>query len=190
MSEKFDPAKLEKLNDPGRFETIVPEVIWRALGSPTPRCIVDIGAGTGLFAAKWLELAPEAIVLAADVEPVMLDWMRAHRPEVAHGRIVPIASTEIHLPVDDFSADLVTMVNVHHELVHPDAMLSEAHRVLACGGQVLTVDWAPIESPKGPPLASRFTAEQVAQALACAGFSDVVIHPGLPYHWIVTAVKR
>lgn len=187
---KFDPKKLEKLNDPRRFDTLKPDIMWSALGGPQPRTVVDIGAGTGLFAAKWVELAPVATVYAADTEPAMLDWMRENRPQVRQGAIVPVSSSEMHVPLDDGIADLVTMVNLHHELAHPDAMYREAERLLACSGQILVVDWAPVDSPKGPPEAVRATAEQAVSFLREAGFSDVRPHSGLPYHWIITAVKR
>lgn len=187
---KFDPSKLEKLNDPARFESLQPDVMWGALGSPQPGIVVDIGAGTGLFAAKWVELAPGATVYAVDTEPTMLEWMRQNRPEVRTGAIVPVAGSEIHVPLDDGSAELVTMVNLHHELAHPEAMYCEAERLLACGGQLLVVDWAPVESPKGPPVAVRVSAERAERFVRAAGFSDVRSHAGLPYHWVVTATKR
>jgi len=35
--KKFDPAKLAKLNDPGRLEDIPPGVIWEKLALKSPR---------------------------------------------------------------------------------------------------------------------------------------------------------
>lgn len=188
--DKFDPAQLDKLNDPGRFETMRPEVMQRALGESGPKVIVDVGAGAGLFSAKWLELWPGATVFAVDMEPRALRWIREHRPEVATGRIVPVASSEIHVPLDDGMADLVTMLNLHHELAEPDVMYREAHRLLRCGGHLLVVDWAPVESPKGPPLHVRIGGNDAVAHVTAAGFCDAEAHEGLPYHWLVTAEKR
>lgn len=187
---RFDPDKLAKLDDPGRFESLKPDVMWEALGSPVPSVIVEIGAGTGLFAAKWSELSPAAVVYAADVEPRALEWMRSHRPEVSAGRVIPVASSDLHVPLDDGMADLVTMVNLHHELAHPDVMYREAHRLLACGGRLLVADWAPVDSPKGPPAEIRVTGDTAFRHLRDARFHEVTLHGGLPYHWLVTAVKR
>lgn len=188
--DKFDPAQLDRLNDPGRFETMKPEVMQRALGELAPEIIVDVGAGAGLFSAKWLDLWPSATVFAVDMEPRALQWIREHRPEVATGRIVPVASSEIHVPLDDGAADLVTMLNLHHELAEPDVMYREAHRLLRCGGRLLAVDWAPFDSPKGPPVSVRIGAEEAVARVASAGFCDASAHEGLAYHWLVTAVKR
>jgi ubiquinone/menaquinone biosynthesis C-methylase UbiE len=187
---KFDVAKIAKLDDPGRFETMSPEVMWTALGNPSPEVIIEIGAGTGLFSAKFAEMAPGASVYAVDTETVMLDWMREHRPEVAAGRIIPVLSEETTVPLGDGQAQLVAMLNLHHELALPEALYGEALRMLVPGGQLLVVDWAPIETPKGPPLAIRASANEIVELLATVGFASVRAHDGaLPWHWLVTATR-
>lgn len=191
MSEhlKFDVSKLERLNDSGRLETIIPGVMWEALGRPQPRVIVDIGAGTGLFASVFARLAPDAVVYAADMEPAMIEWMRSNRPEVEAGRIVPVLSEEVPVPLETAAADLVVMINLHHELADRPASYREALRLLAPQGQLLVVDWAPVDSPSGPPQRVRATAEEATAVMLEAGFTDVTSHPGLPYAWLVTGVR-
>ena len=184
---KFDIAKLERLNDPGRFDTLKPAVMWTALGEPSPRVIVEIGAGTGLFSAAFSERAPDAVVYAADIEPTMIEWMRQHRPEVASGRVVPVLAEETRVPLPDGVADLVVMINLHHELVDPDASYAEAHRLLAPGGQLLVVDWKHEETPKGPPLSIRATKGTLERYLSAAGFSRIVAHDVLEWHELLTA---
>jgi len=185
--QKFDMAKLERLNDSGRFDSMIPAVMWNALGSPEPSAIVDIGAGTGLFAEKFAELAPGATVYAADMAPEMVEWMREHRAGVASGRLVPLISTETGVPLPDASAQLVIMLNLHHELAEPAALYAEALRLLHPGGQLLVVDWAARETPKGPPLAIRASFDALEAFLRAAGFVDIADHEGLPWHTLVTA---
>jgi ubiquinone/menaquinone biosynthesis C-methylase UbiE len=187
--QKFDIARLERLNDPARLETQDPALLWRALGSPSPCTMVEIGAGTGLFAARFLEMSPGSVLYAVDIEPLMIEWMTANRPEVAEGRLRPVLGTETKVPLPDAVADLVFMLNLHHELADPPATYAEAHRVLRDGGQVLVVDWAPVESPGGPPFAMRVDAGTIARVLEDAGFTEVVTHPRLPYASLLTAVK-
>ncbi len=187
---KFDTAKLERLNDPGRFDSLPPDVMWRALGSPDAKVITEIGAGTGLFAEAFAELAPRAVVYAVDTEQVMLDWMVEHRPYARSGRIVPVLSSETRVPLDDGIADVVVMINVHHELADPEAIYAEAFRLLAYRGRALVVDWAPRETPKGPPLTVRVRPDELVRMLEGCGFSDVRLHDGqLPWHSMVTAVR-
>jgi SAM-dependent methyltransferase len=185
--EKFNIADLEKLNDPSRLADMPPEVMWSALGNPKPRTIVDIGAGTGLFAFRFAEFAPNAEVHAVDVEPVMVRWMLENRPNELSGRLRPMLASETSVPLPTGEADLVVMINLHHELVEPAKVYAEALRILRPGGQVLLVDWAPIETPKGPPPAVRASAEKLAKLLREAGFVDVAVHTPLPWHSLLTA---
>lgn len=189
--QKFDLAKLERLNDPERFTTLPPDVMWRALGEPEARVIVEVGAGTGIFASAFAERAPMATVYAADIEPAMVEWMASNRPEVTAGRIIPLLAEETRVPLDDGVADIVIMVNLHHELVDPAASYAEARRLLRAGGQLLVVDWAPGDSPHGPSQAIRAEVMDVARLLERSGFGAACVHHGaLPYAWLVTAQVR
>lgn len=187
--EKFDTAKLERLNDPGRFDSLDPVRMWDAIGMPAPREIVEIGAGTGLFASRFAALAPDAVVYAADVEPVMVGWMRANRPEVAAGRVVPVLSTETRVPLDDGIADVAVMINLHHELADPSVTYAEAYRLLRGGGTLLVVDWAPGETEHGPSQAIRASAEILAATIEAAGFTAVTVHRRLKWHSMLTGLK-
>lgn len=189
--QKFDPKKLERLNDPARFESIPPVRLWDALGDPADtKVIVEIGAGTGLFASAFAGFIPHGKVYATDIEDTMLDWMRENRPEVDGGRITPVKSAESHVPLDDGIADIVYMINLHHELAEPDALYAEAFRLLRAGGMLLVADWAATETPKGPPLAIRASASDLVGFCERAGFSEVSIHDGaLPWHSLVTGRK-
>lgn len=187
---KFDIAKLERLNDPGRFETLNPKVMWIALGEPLPEIVVDIGAGTGLFSAWFARAFPEATIYAVDLEDVMVDWMRENRPEVTEGRIVPVKADETKIPLPDDFAGLVTMINLHHELADPDATYAEALRLTKPGGQVLVVDWKPGDTPKGPPQEVRVSAETLAESLERAGYVRVRSHEGLPWANLVTGERE
>lgn len=188
---KFDMAKLERLNDPARFEQLPPEVFWEALGAPEGEVtIVEIGAGTGLFAQAFTQRAHEAVVYAADTADEMLEWMRVNRPEVAQERIVPVKASEAGLPLPDDVADALYMVNLHHELAEPEASYAEALRLLKPGAPLLVVDWAPRETPKGPPLEIRVQPEVLEQLLAETGFADVRVDADrLPWHTMATARK-
>lgn len=187
--EKFDVAHLERLNDPDRFETMPPEIMWEALGNPAPRTIIDIGAGTGLFACHFADLASDAIVYAVDIEPAAVRWMLENRPPALCERLRPLLGSESAIPLATGEADLVVMINLHHELVDPVASYREALRLTQIGGQLLVVDWAPGNQELGPPQHIRATAEQIAEVAQAVGFGDVTIHPGLPNHSLVTARK-
>jgi SAM-dependent methyltransferase len=115
--------------------------------------------------------------------------MTEHREEVARGRIVALLGKETVVPLPDGIADLVLMINLHHELAEPHATYREAFRLLRTGGQVLVVDWAPGADGGGPPQEIRATVEQLAAALRRAGFGIVAAHPRLKRHSLVTGVR-
>jgi len=187
--EKFNVAQLERLNDEARFEDLRPEVMWAALGEPNPRTIIDVGAGTGLFACRFAEMVPAAHVYAVDIEPAMVRWMMQHRPESLCARLHPLLGRETVVPLGTGEADLVVMINLHHELADPQGSYQEALRLLRIGGQLLVADWALSDEQGGPPQHVRASPDQITRMLTTVGFESVVGHPGLTKHSLLTARK-
>lgn len=186
---RFHPSRLERLNDPERLVDLDPDLLLRAVGEPVPRTVVELGAGTGMFATAIAERLPDSEVYAVDVSQEMIDWMREHLQDDVRERVTPILAEARSLPLSDDSVDLVTMIDVHHEFDDPHAALHEARRVLRAGGTVLIADWKPEPMPKGPPVEHRVSEETIRNDLTLAGLVDVTTHPGLPLHTLVTALK-
>lgn len=187
--EKFDPAKLDKLNDPVRLARMEPPRIWAAAGIANPAVIVEIGAGTGIFAEAFATFAPSATVYAVDTEALMIEWMERHRAPKLGGRLVPVAATDTGVPLPGGAADAVFMIDLHHELASPDATYAEAHRLLAPGRKVVVVDWRRDSEPGGPPQEIRASEAEIAATLERAGFGQVRTHEGPARHSLITAVK-
>lgn len=188
--KKFDPAKLAKLNDPGRLEDIPPGVIWEKLALKSPKVFVDIGAGTGFFDVALAKNRDNITIYACDISDVMLDWMRRNLAEVEDGTIVPIKMEESAVPLDDAIADLVFMINLHHELDNPPAVIGESYRLLKRDGKLMIIDWKREETPSGPPLEIRVDAETIENQMMNGGFSEVAVHNVLRYHSFVMGVKK
>jgi len=187
--EKFDIAKLERLNDVSRFEYLDPDIMWAVAARPDARTIVEIGAGTGLFALRFAEMAPQADVYAVDVAPAMVRWMFEHRPAALSGRVHPILADETKVPLPTGDADLAVMINVHHELADARASYHEVLRLLKIGGTLLVADWRPGDTGGGPPQVVRATAEQISAILSAVGFCEIESHDLLPRHSLITARK-
>jgi SAM-dependent methyltransferase len=187
--EKFDVSKLERLNDPARLEYLDSGVIWAAAGVAAPEAIVEIGAGTGLFAFRFAEYAPHADVFAVDVEPIMISWMVEHTPPELFGRFHPTLAAETSVPLPTGEADLLVMINVHHELADPVSTYREALRLLRIGATIVIADWKPEDQLGGPPQRVRSSAEQIVALLGRVGFADTREREGLPRHSLITACK-
>lgn len=187
--EKFDVSKLERLNDESRFEYLDPELLWRTAAVPDARSIVEIGAGTGLFACRFAEYAPQAEVFAVDVSQVMVRWMLEHRPTALCDRLHPLLARETSVPLGTGEADLVVMINVHHELADPRSSYREALRLLRIGGTLLIADWRLGDETRGPSQSCRASADEIAEVLETVGFDEIESHPDLPHHSLITARK-
>jgi ubiquinone/menaquinone biosynthesis C-methylase UbiE len=188
-SRKFDPKSIDKLNNPQRFTRENPDVIWTELGLVDPRVLVEIGAGTGFFAIPFARKLEGGTVFACDVQDEMLAWLLENLPADLRSRIHLVHMEETKVPLGDGIADLVYMINLHHELEDRDAIMKESQRLLRTGGTVMVVDWKKGETPSGPPQEIRIPEEEIVADMARAGFEQVKRHPVLPYHNFVTAKR-
>jgi hypothetical protein len=64
--KKFDPKKLQKLNDPNRLLDIPPGYIWDKLNLIKSDILVDIGAGTGFFSIPFVDYAKNGKIFIVD----------------------------------------------------------------------------------------------------------------------------
>lgn len=152
-------------------EAAVEQAMLAALGNGPFRLFVDLGTGTGrildLFAGRYER------GLGFDLNQSMLAYAESklsaagHRnTEVRHGDLYD-------LTLQDSVADAVVMHQVLHFLAEPGAAISEAARILAPGGQLLIVDFAPhdLEFLREEHAHKRLglAADQVQQWTAAAG---------------------
>ncbi|MES3030065.1 MAG: metalloregulator ArsR/SmtB family transcription factor [Pseudomonadota bacterium] len=122
-------------------ETAVEDAILQAAGPGPFKRLVDLGSGTGRMLTL---LGPNAeAALGLDLSQQMLNIARSHvaeagleRCELRHGDIFGT-----RLP--PHSADLVVVHQVLHYLADPAAAVREAARLVAEGGRLLIVDFAP-----------------------------------------------
>ncbi|MEJ2683621.1 MAG: class I SAM-dependent methyltransferase [Candidatus Sulfobium sp.] len=188
-SRKFDPQKLAKLNDPKRLEYLSPDLIWDTLDPGDPLTVVDIGAGTGVFAVLFRGKMKGGRVYACDVSDTMVAWMKDNLAGELKDSVIPMKMEESSVPLTDGIADLVYMINLHHELDEPEKIVQEAYRLLRKGGSLAVIDWKKEETPEGPPLSIRVTAEKIEGQMKAAGFSQIRDNPILIYHSFVTGKK-
>jgi len=185
---KFNPEKLQRLNDPGRLKDIPPDFIQDKLNLEKAEVLVEIGAGTAFFSKVFLETFAARTVYACDMSEIMIGWMQAHVVP-NHPAIVPVKSSESFIPLDDSLADLVFMINLHHELVDPARMLEEAHRLLKPGGKMFIVDWLKKEMAEGPPVKIRWLSRDVKAQLIRAGLDNARDDNGMAKHFLVIGEK-
>lgn len=187
--KKFDHKKLHKLNNPDRLLDIPPGYIWNKINLVKPDVLVDIGAGTGFFSVHFLNYAQNGKIFACDTSDIMIQWMKKNVcPQ--YPNIIPLKMEESAIPLEEGIADLVYMINLHHELDNPEAILEEAFRVLKKKGTIFIVDWKKEDMSAGPPTHIRYLPEQVRDQLVNAEFKNVTIFSEMLKHFLVVAEKK
>jgi ubiquinone/menaquinone biosynthesis C-methylase UbiE len=186
--KKFDSKKLAKLNNPARLDDTPLDYIWEKLNLKDPKVLVDIGAGTAFYSIALLKYAPQAKIYACDISKTMLAWI-SENVVSDFPNVIPLKSGEAEIPLDDGMADLVFMINLHHELDEPEKLLSEAYRMLYQDGKVLIIDWKKEAMDAGPPVAIRCTPQEVQQQLTATGFRQIEIYSELPKHFMLIAQR-
>jgi demethylmenaquinone methyltransferase/2-methoxy-6-polyprenyl-1,4-benzoquinol methylase/ArsR family transcriptional regulator len=122
-------------------EERVEEAMRAAVGAREVRCLLDIGTGAGRMLELFAPLAQRAI--GVDLSTAMLAVARG-RMEETDLRNIQLRQGDIYaLPVERNSVDLAILHQVLHYLDDPARALREAARVLAPGGRLLVVDFAP-----------------------------------------------
>lgn len=189
MSEKkFDPKKLKKLNNPQRLVDIPMDFIADKLNIEKPEICIEIGAGTAFFCIAFLEQFKPEKMYACDISTVMLNWIKENvTPQ--YPEIIPVETTENNVPFDDNTADLLFMINLHHELDAPSLLLTESYRLLKKGGTICIIDWKKAEMAEGPPEEIRCLPEHVGEQLSQSGFHTIRIFDELPKHFLVVGEK-
>lgn len=115
------------------------EALWALL--PERWHILDIGTGTGYLLPALSRQFQK--VTAVDPSPAMLSLARRRARHAGLSNVRFEAGSLESLPLEDESVDAALAVLVLHHAVDLDAALSELHRVLKSGGQLLAVDLAP-----------------------------------------------
>lgn len=185
---RFDPRKLDKLNNPKRLHDIPVDVLWEKLGLPEGGVLIEIGAGTAFFSIAFQRQAKAEKLYACDISEIMIDWINANVVE-HYPAIVPVQTMDDSVPLASATGDLVFMINLHHELDDPTRILNESFRLVRPGGKVLVIDWKPEEMAEGPPLDIRCSVSQVAEQLAAAGFKNITSSSQLEKHFVIIGSK-
>ncbi len=122
-------------------EAQVEAAMIAALGAGPFDLLVDLGTGTGrmleLFAGRY------ARALGIDASHAMLSYARAKLDRAGLGQALVRQGDICNLNIDDGVANAVVMHQVLHFLSQPSRAIEEAARILAPGGRLLLVDFAP-----------------------------------------------
>jgi ubiquinone/menaquinone biosynthesis C-methylase UbiE len=136
-SESYDRSILQWLLFGPSHRVLIRRI--QAVAGTRPFRVLDVGCGTGLFAARMKAALPDAEVCGVDLVPDMLARGKP-RWQYHAGQVFPIQGDSERLPFASGSFDFVTCANSFHHYPHQDRAVQEMHRVLRPGGRLMIID--------------------------------------------------
>jgi SAM-dependent methyltransferase len=136
-SVAYDRSILQRLLFGPAHRAIISRLQARSVGRPMT--LLDVGCGTGVFAARIAAAMPRATIWGMDLVDSMLNGGRA-RWQTLRGRAIPVQGDSERLPFADAAFDVVTCSNSFHHYPHQDWAVAEMRRVLKPGGRLFLLD--------------------------------------------------
>lgn len=136
-SESYDRCVLQWLIFGPSHRALIRRV--RAVVADRPARVLDVGCGTGVFAARLRAALPRVEVYGVDLVAEMLQKGRA-RWRSQRGHVLPVQGDSERLPFPAGCFDVVTCSNSFHHYPRQDRAVVEMRRVLKPGGRLMIVD--------------------------------------------------
>jgi ubiquinone/menaquinone biosynthesis C-methylase UbiE len=164
-----------------RAESEQPERVLDALAITPDMQVADVGAGTGYFSLRIARrLGPQGRVFATDIQPEMLARLRANAAAAGISSIVAVPCTDRDAGLLPSSVDLELLVDVYHELAHPEDTLRQLRRALRPGGRLVLVEYRGDDPDVGIKPEHAMTIPQVRAEVESCGFKLTKLHEFLP----------
>lgn len=193
MAEQFDPRNWDKLENPDRLVELPPADLIKLLELTGAETVVDFGAGTGLYSVPVADALPNGVLVAVDAHAELLERLLAKVAAATPvGRVQTVHNADGRVPLADGEADRVFMVNVLHHIHDEPAVLAEVHRLLAPRGRLVSVDFAQMDRPVGPPNDHVLALDEARRVLSGMGLRELAVYrPGEVgrYHIAIVAEK-
>jgi ubiquinone/menaquinone biosynthesis C-methylase UbiE len=186
ISQVMGHPAIEWLERDNREDEEAPSRAIAMLDLAPSAVIADIGAGSGYYTFRIAPKLPLGRVMAVDIQPEMLEFVKNRSAELGITNVVPHLSTIRSVNLPEKSIDAALMVDAYHEFSDPAEMLASLFHALKPGGRIFLLEFR-AEDPAVPikPL-HKMTESQAQLELESAGFRFVENRDGLPWqHFLV-----
>jgi cyclopropane fatty-acyl-phospholipid synthase-like methyltransferase len=117
-------------------------VMLGQLNLKTGMTVCDMGCGNGFYSLKMAKMVgPQGTILGVDVQPEMLQFLRTRMEKEGVDNITPILGSFHNPRLPRNTVDVILMVDVYHELSHPEIMLRAMRDSLKPGGQIILLEY-------------------------------------------------
>lgn len=119
-----------------------PELALDAIGIRKGQVVADVGAGTGYFTLRIARrVGAEGKVYANDVQPEMLDKLRANAQREKLSNIETVLGSVADPKLPAGKIDVVLLVDVYHEFSQPQEMLQHIRAALKPDGRLVLLEY-------------------------------------------------
>jgi SAM-dependent methyltransferase len=148
--------------------------------------IADVGAGSGYYSFRLAPKVPQGRVVAVDIQPEMLDYLRTEAAQRKIKNVEPHLGTTKSLQLPEGSLDAVLMVDAYHEFDYPVEMLASMFQALKSKGKIYLLEYRAEDKKVPIKPHHKMTEAQARKEFEAAGFKFVVNKPDLPWqHFLV-----
>lgn len=171
------------------------EILEKELGLGAGMTYAALGVGSSahfvLPAAKIV--GPDGKVYAVDIMKAVLTNAASRAADEGFQNVVTVWSDlEIYggaKDIADHSLDCLSMINLLYMTKQDEHVFNEANRTLKRQGRAVIIDWAPVETPFGPPLNERTSLDNVRRMAKVVQWKETHTFQPSPYHFGVVFEK-
>jgi ubiquinone/menaquinone biosynthesis C-methylase UbiE len=169
-THKYDPANMDRLLAPNRYEQLDIHRIFSLLPLTHYQTIADIGCGPGFFTIPLAKTLWEGKVYALDIQKEMLEACRRRVEEARLGNVEVMLSKEAKFPLEASSLDGAMVSLVLHSQINKAAFLKAVVKLMKPSGWLAFINWHLVAEPtQGPPAERRISVEDVLSLVEDAG---------------------
>lgn len=174
------------LDRAAREQEEAPEQALALIGIRPGMVVADVGAGTGYMTIRLARLVgPGGRVYANDIQPGMLHIIQDKARAEHLTNVAVVRGSEVDANLPEGAIDLALLVDVYHELWHPQEVLRSIRRSLKAGGQLVLVEYRK-EDPRIPIAAThRMSVADARAEVEAEQFTFERLVPGLPRQHII-----
>lgn len=181
LTHRFDNPEewAPRFEDPARDFWQKPDEVIAALKLKPNDRVADIGAATGYFPVRLARALPSGKIWGVDIEPEMTRYLAARATTEGLPNLKAVLGTPEDPQLPE-KAELVLLVDTFHHIAHRSTYFENLKRHVATDGRLAIIDFKR-DSPIGPPVEHRISAEEISDELKKAGWEKAEQHDFLPY---------
>lgn len=172
------------LERPERIIEERPDLVLEAMNLKPTDVVADIGAGTGYFTFRIAERVSEGKVYAVDIQPEMLDIIKARMQERNAQNVVPTLGSEQNPNLPENAIDVALLVDAYHEFEYPFEMMQAIVKSLKAGGRVIQIEYRAEDDAVPIKPLHKMSEAQVKKEMRAVGLKWVATKSGLPWQHI------